>query len=72
MSDDLIVPTLIMLRGLAARARTGLSRRTNGAGAEEGASTLEMVIITLGLIAVATILVTAITVAVTRRANQIK
>lgn len=72
MSDDLIVPTLIMLRGLAARARTLLPRRTNGAGADEGASTLEMVIITLGLIAVATILVAAITVAVTRRANQIK
>jgi hypothetical protein len=72
VSDDLIVPTLIMLRGLAARARSGLSRRTNEAGAEEGASTLEMVIITLGLIAVATILVAAITVAVTRRANQIK
>ena len=72
MSDDLIVPTLIMLRGLVARARTGLSRRTNGSGVEEGASTLEMVIITLGLIAVATILVAAITVAVTRRANQIK
>ena len=72
MSDDLIVPTLIMLRGLASRVRTGMSSRTNGAGAEEGASTLEMVIITLGLIAVATILVAAITVAVTRRANQIK
>jgi len=72
VSDDLIVPTLIMLRGLAGRARSGLSRRTNDAGTEEGASTLEMVIITLGLSAVATILVTAITVAVTRRANQIK
>jgi hypothetical protein len=72
VSDDLIVPTLIMLAGLAARARSGLSLRANGAGAEEGASTLEMVIITLGLIAVATILVAAITVAVTRRANQIK
>ena len=37
-----------------------------------GVSTLEMVIITLGLIAVATLLVTAITLAVTRRTDQIK
>lgn len=41
-------------------------------GAEAGVSTLEMVIITLGLIAVATLLVAAVTAAVTRRTNQIQ
>jgi hypothetical protein len=72
MSDDLILPTLIFLRGLAARARAGVAQRARGGDPESGVSTLEMVIIALGLVAVATLLVTAITVAVTRRTDQIK
>jgi hypothetical protein len=39
---------------------------------ESGASTLEMVIITLGLIAVAGLLVAALTAAVTSRTEQIR
>ena len=72
MSADLIVPTFIMLRGLTARARVGLAQRAQGGDREGGVSTLEMVIIALGLIAVATVLVTAITIAVNRRTDQIK
>jgi len=72
VSEDLIAPTLILLRGFGARARAAISRRSHPADPESGVSTLEMVIITLGLIAVATLLVTAITLAVTRRTNQIK
>jgi hypothetical protein len=71
MNDDLIRPMLIVLAGLAQRARTGLHSRAPG-DRESGVSTLEMVIIALGLIAVATLLVTAITVAVTRRTSQIQ
>ena len=68
MNEDLILPLLIIVRGLTARART----RASGSPGDGGVSTLEMVIITLGLIAVATLLVTAITLAVTRRPDQIK
>ena len=39
---------------------------------DAGVSTLEMVIIALGLIAVATLLVAAITAAVTRRTDQLQ
>jgi len=67
VNEDLILPLLIIVRGLTARARTRVSHSGDG-----GVSTLEMVIITLGLIAVATLLVTAITLAVTRRTDQIK
>ena len=67
MNEDLILPLLIIVRGLTARARTRVSDSR-----DDGVSTLEMVIIALGLIAVATLLVTAITLAVTRRTDQIK
>lgn len=72
MTDDLILPTLIFVRGLTARARSGLAQRARGVDRERGVSTLEMVIIALGLVAVATLLVVAITAAVTRRTDQIK
>jgi len=72
MSDDLIQPAFIVLRGLAERARTGVAQSVRAAEPDSGVSTLEMVIIALGLVAVATLLVTAITVAVTRRTDQIK
>lgn len=56
----------VLLAGHLARTR----RTLRGRG-EDGVSTLELVIIVLGLIAVATLLVTAITLAVTRRTDQI-
>ena len=55
----------------AAAGREEVKEAFHSAG-DRGVSTLEMVIITLGLIAVATLLVTAITLAVTRRTDQIK
>lgn len=70
MIDDLFRPGLIVLAGLAARAKTAVRSRATD-DTEAGVSTLEMVIIALGLIAVATLLVAAITAAVTRRTNQI-
>ncbi|MCA0331501.1 hypothetical protein [Pseudonocardia sp.] len=62
--------TLLAARVLLAGhlARTSRTLRNRG---EDGVSTLELVIIVLGLIAVATLLVTAITLAVTRRTDQI-
>lgn len=62
--------TLLAARVLLAGhlARTHRTLRERG---EDGVSTLELVIIVLGLIAVATLLVTAITLAVTRRTDQI-
>ena len=72
MSDVLIRPALIAAGGLSARARRAFTARRHGGDRDAGVSTLEMVIITLGLIAVATLLVTAITLAVTRRTDQIK
>jgi hypothetical protein len=56
----------ILTAGHLARARRALRER-----GQDGVSTLELVIIVLGLIAVATLLVTAITLAVTRRTDQI-
>jgi uncharacterized membrane protein YiaA len=60
---------LILVRGLFAATRRTVRDRYGQN--DVGASTLEMVIITLGLIAVATILVVAITAAVQRRVDQI-
>lgn len=60
---------LIILRGYASGVHRTVHERY---GANDvGASTLELVIIILGLIAVATMLVVAITAAVQRRVNQI-
>lgn len=61
---DTLIPVLLhVLR--AQRAR--LSRP-----ADDGVSTLEMVIIAIGLMAVAGILVAALTAAVTSRTNQLQ
>lgn len=60
---------LIILDGLLLTTRRTV--RTRMAGNDIGASTLELVIIVLGLIAVATMLVVAITAAVQRRVDQI-
>ena len=48
------------------------SLRERRSGRDEGASTLEMVIIALGLMAMAGLLIAALTTAVTSRTNKIK
>jgi hypothetical protein len=63
------IAALIVLRGFIATARRTVRERYPDN--DVGASTLELVIIVLGLIAVATILVVAITAAVQRRVDQI-
>jgi len=67
--NDILVPVTILLGGLTSRAKRRLAQRAHG---DDGVSTLEMVIIALGLVAIATLLVTALTLAVTRRTDQIK
>ena len=62
------IATLIILKGYVATARRTIRSRI---GNDAGASTLELVIIVLGLIAVATLLVVAITAAVQRRVDKI-
>ena len=63
------IAALFVLRGYAASVRRTVRERYGDN--DIGASTLELVIIILGLIAVATMLVLAITAAVQRRVNQI-
>lgn len=60
---------LVILNGYVATLRRGVRDRLGDN--DTGASTLELVIIVLGLIAVATLLVVAITAAVQRRVDQI-
>ncbi|NMR19223.1 hypothetical protein [Cellulomonas fimi] len=60
---------LIVIDGYLATARRTV--RDRGGTGDAGSSTLELVIIVLGLIAVATVLVVAITAAVQRRVDQI-
>ena len=60
---------LVILNGFIARACRSVRERFPDD--DIGASTLELVIIVLGLIAVATLLVVAITAAVQRRVDQI-
>ena len=60
---------LIVLNGYVAGARLRVRERLGPDDA--GASTLELVIIILGLIAVAAALVAVVTVAVNRRLDQI-
>lgn len=57
----------LLVTALLARLRHTLAHRDDA-----GVSTLEMVIIALGLMAVAGLLVAAITAAVTSRTNQIQ
>ena len=70
--NELITPLLVTLHALTGRLRTGAKHRLGQLEEQDGVSTLEMVIITLGLIAVAGLLVAAITAAVTSRTAQIK
>jgi hypothetical protein len=64
---DLITTTLTVLGALTDRLRAGWQAR----GTESGASTLELVILILGLITVATLLVATLTAAVKSRTDQI-
>lgn len=65
------MPTLIALTYLNGLIATARRRVRDSVDSDVGASTLELVIIILGLIAVAGTLVVAITAAVQRRVNQI-
>ena len=65
--NALMSTTLTILGALTGRLRTGWEQR----GTEEGASTLELVILVLGLITVATLLVATLTAAVKSRTDQI-
>lgn len=67
--DELLMPLLVLLRLRANRLRSAVRDRLGG---DEGVSTLEMVIIALGLMTVAGLLVAALTVAVTSRTNNLK
>lgn len=63
-------PMLVVLRLQYLLLTTSLrERRSRG---DDGASTLEMVIIALGLMAMAGLLIAALTVAVTNRTDKIK
>lgn len=63
--------TLIAVAYVTALLDTARSRVKERVRTDAGASTLELVIIILGLIAVAGVLVVAITAAVQRRVDQI-
>ena len=65
------MPTFIALAYVNAVLTNARARVRGRIGNDTGASTLELVIIVLGLIAVAGLLVVAITAAVQRRVNQI-
>ena len=64
--NALALTTLTLMAALTGRVRTTWQNR-----AEEGASTLELVILILGLITVATLLVATLTAAVKSRTDQI-
>ncbi|NUU15818.1 hypothetical protein HP550_00950 [Cellulomonas humilata] len=63
--------TLVMLTFLNGYITSARHRIRDHSGGDAGASTLELVIIILGLIAVAGVLVVAVTAAVQRRVDQI-
>lgn len=65
--NALLIPLLTILGATTDRVRTAWRSRDD----EAGASTLELVILILGLITVATMLVAALTAAVKSRTDQI-
>ncbi|WP_426592618.1 hypothetical protein ACPPVS_12660 [Cellulomonas sp. McL0617] len=65
------MPTYLVLTYLTALLTTTRTRIRAGTRSDVGASTLELVIIILGLMAIATMLVVAVTAAVQRRVDQI-
>ncbi len=64
--DAVIATTLVLLGGIGGRLRTAWDHRD-----DRGASTLELVILILGLVTVATLLVATLTAAVKSRTDQI-
>lgn len=62
---------LTLVSAYMTATRSTINRRIHAGDGEAGATTLEVVMITLGLIAVATLFVVAITAAVQRRVDQI-
>ncbi|MEO6821368.1 MAG: hypothetical protein ABI468_02385 [Candidatus Nanopelagicales bacterium] len=70
MDETTITAALIAVGAVQARLSRQLAAVRDGDDA--GVSTLEMVIIALGLMAVAGILVAAVTTAVTSRTNQLQ
>lgn len=66
--NPLIITALTILGGLSGRVR----KEWAGRGSESGASTLELVILVLGLITVATLFVATLTAAVKSRTDQIQ
>ena len=70
--DAFIGPLFALLCLRASAARHAVATRRAAGDDEAGVNTLEMVIIALGLMAVAGVLVAALTVAVTNRTNQIR
>lgn len=70
--DAMIGTTFILLRLHAAHARAAFKARRAAQQGEVGVSTLEMVIIALGLMTIAGLLVAVLVSAVTSRTNQIK
>lgn len=69
--NNLAAAALVAVRGQTSRLRR-LARRRRSGHTDAGVSTLEMVIIALGLMAVAGLLVAAVTAAVTTRTNQLQ
>jgi hypothetical protein len=65
--NALLITTLTVAGVLTGRIRSGWENR----GTQAGASTLELVILVLGLITVATLLVATLTAAVKSRTDQI-
>jgi hypothetical protein len=65
--NAVLTTALTVLGALTGRIRSGWGNR----GTEAGASTLELVILVLGLITVATLLVATLTAAVKSRTDQI-
>lgn len=65
--NALLTTTLTVLGALTGRIRRGWEQRAG----QTGASTLELVILVLGLITVATLLVATLTAAVKSRTDQI-
>jgi hypothetical protein len=65
--NAVLTTALTVLGALTGRIRSGWENR----GTEAGASTLELVILVLGLITVATLLVATLTAAVKSRTDQI-
>ena len=65
--NEVLTTTLTVLGALTGRIRAGVASR----GRDAGASTLELVILVLGLVTVATLLVATLTAAVKSRTDQI-